>query len=93
VPLLLQTVKLETRIPAGFLSGLAALIPDVAGINLEVSGWEGWTAVWGWYRHRWACAIECETAVLSLQNRKLFINLGRLHALCQALQTLGWVAC
>lgn len=37
----LQTVKLETRIPAGFLSGLAALIPDVAGINLEVSGGEG----------------------------------------------------
>jgi hypothetical protein len=39
--LALQTVKLETRIPAGFLSGLAALIPDVAGINLEVRGWRG----------------------------------------------------
>ena len=45
--MLLQTVKLETRIPAGFLSGLAALIPDVAGINLEVSGWDSGAAVWG----------------------------------------------
>lgn len=28
-------VKLETRIPAGFLGGVTALIPQVAGMNLE----------------------------------------------------------
>lgn len=29
-------VKLETRIPAGFLNGIQALVPQVAGFNLEV---------------------------------------------------------
>ncbi|GFH08226.1 uncharacterized protein HaLaN_03157 [Haematococcus lacustris] len=28
-------VKLETRIPSDFLSGLAALVPAVSGLNLE----------------------------------------------------------
>jgi len=29
-------VKLETRIPAGFLSGLTTMVPAVGGLNLEV---------------------------------------------------------
>ncbi|EFJ44243.1 hypothetical protein VOLCADRAFT_65045, partial [Volvox carteri f. nagariensis] len=29
-------VKLETRVPAGFLNGLTALVPQVAGFNIEV---------------------------------------------------------
>jgi hypothetical protein len=29
-------VKLETRIPAGFMSGMSNLIPGVAGLNIEV---------------------------------------------------------
>ena len=29
-------VKLETRIPAGFLQGLSALVPQASGLNLEV---------------------------------------------------------
>lgn len=27
--------KLETRIPAGFIGGLTALVPQVAGVNFE----------------------------------------------------------
>ena len=30
-------VKLETRIPAGFLNGITALVPQVSGINIDVS--------------------------------------------------------
>eukprot|EP00967_Tisochrysis_lutea_P000448 scaffold563_cov29-Tisochrysis_lutea.AAC.4 len=29
-------IKLETRIPAAFLSGLTALVPNVSGLNLEL---------------------------------------------------------
>lgn len=29
-------VKLETRIPAGFLNGITALVPQVSGFNIEV---------------------------------------------------------
>ena len=32
-------VKLETRIPAGFLAGLYAIIPSVKGLNVEVGAW------------------------------------------------------
>ena len=39
--LLAGLVKLETRIPAGFLSGLTALVPAVTGFNLEVRA-RGW---------------------------------------------------
>ena len=39
--LLAGLVKLETRIPAGFLSGLTALVPAMTGFNLEVRG-RGW---------------------------------------------------
>jgi len=28
-------MKLETRIPAGFIGGMTALIPQVAGVNFE----------------------------------------------------------
>ena len=28
-------VKLESRIPAGFLDGIAALIPSVTGLNIQ----------------------------------------------------------
>ena len=31
----LGTVKLETRFPAGFLNGIAAFVPQVAGMDLE----------------------------------------------------------
>eukprot|EP00983_Pelagomonas_calceolata_P107335 1159332-Pelagomonas_calceolata.AAC.9 len=30
-------IKLETRIPAAFLSGLTALVPNVSGLNLELN--------------------------------------------------------
>uniref|UniRef100_A0A7S3QYG1 Isocitrate lyase n=1 Tax=Dunaliella tertiolecta TaxID=3047 RepID=A0A7S3QYG1_DUNTE len=30
-----RVIKLETRIPAAFLSGLTALVPNVSGLNLE----------------------------------------------------------
>ena len=42
------TVRLETRIPAGFVDGLASIVPAVAGLDLQgiaraVSGDPGWT--------------------------------------------------
>jgi hypothetical protein len=35
-PVRTPQVKLETRIPAAFMSTLAAIVPGAAGINIEV---------------------------------------------------------
>jgi hypothetical protein len=42
------TVKLETRIPAGFVQGLSLIVPQAAGLDLDaiarlIAGDPGWT--------------------------------------------------